>query len=217
MDPDKRTAETTKGTPHDPVVETGEPAEATHGAEDETWSTTGADSRHLDERIRTLEAEVERLGDELATARESARSADEKRLRALADYDNLQRRVAEERVEEERRAAARILERFLEPVEVLERAVAATEATGKADPKGLRMALERFENALRSAGLEPVPGVGAPFDPRCHQAVVREPSEQPEGVVIDIIRQGYTIGGKLLREALVKVSAGSEGATQGEA
>ena len=50
-------------------------------------------------------------------------------------------------------------------------------------------------------------GVGSPFDPSLHDGIMREASEDvPDGTVLEEFRKGFTLGGKLLRPAMVKVS-----------
>jgi len=61
---------------------------------------------------------------------------------------------------------------------------------------------------LSSQGLEAVPGVGAPFDPNSHEAIMREESEEAEeDTILEEFRKGYIIGGTLIRASMVKVSA----------
>lgn len=173
-----------------------EPAGATHAEEDEAWDPHDAEHPDADERIAALEAELA--------------AAKDKYLRARADYDNVVRRTEEERGRLAQAAAARIIERFLDPLQVLERAAADLAAVDENRAKGVRMAHDQMAAALRQEGLEPVPGVGAGFDHHHHEAIAREPSERPEGEVLEVIRPGYRLGGRLLRAALVKVSAGPE-------
>lgn len=194
--------EATERTGPEPVDgEVPEPREATHGAEDETWSTDDHDTAHLEDRIAALETE-------LAEVRQQMEQERERHLRARADYQNLQRRTEEERNEWPLRAAARILERLVEPVSVLGRASRDLEGVASEHAKGVRMAHDQLWNAMVQEGLEPVPGVGEAFDHTVHEAVAREASEHPEGTVIEVIRPGYRIKGKLLRPAMVKVSDG---------
>lgn len=67
---------------------------------------------------------------------------------------------------------------------------------------------------MRSLGVEAVPTVGSPFDPNVHDAIMREPSNaHPDGTVLGEFRKGFSLGGKLLRPAMVKVGGCT---TQGE-
>lgn len=187
--------------PHLKDQEAAEPPAATHGAEDEAWETDGHDARHLEEEVATLQARVAELEAE-------ARTLNDKWLRARADYDNLQRRTEAERERYSLEAAGRLIERLLDPLDVLSRA--AADAEGSKDPhaQGIRLTHRSLWTALEREGLEEVPGVGAPFDVALHEAVAREPSDQPDGTVCEVVRPGYRLRGRLLRAALVKVSEG---------
>ena len=60
---------------------------------------------------------------------------------------------------------------------------------------------------LKSQGVEAVPTEGHPFDPELHEAIAREPSDEvADGTVLQEFRKGFSMGGRLLRPAMVKVS-----------
>jgi len=62
-------------------------------------------------------------------------------------------------------------------------------------------------NLLASRGVKPIETVGAPFDPRFHEAILHvESPGHKNGEVIEELRRGYTMGERLLRPALVKVA-----------
>ena len=60
---------------------------------------------------------------------------------------------------------------------------------------------------LDSAGIEVIPAIGERFDPTIHEALTLEDSEDhDEGMVIDVLQQGYRLGDRVLRPALVRVA-----------
>ena len=62
-------------------------------------------------------------------------------------------------------------------------------------------------DTFRSLGVEAVPGVGHPFDPNYHEAIVSEPNDDvPDGTVLQEFRKGFQCGDRLIRPAMVKVS-----------
>ena len=62
--------------------------------------------------------------------------------------------------------------------------------------------------SFRSLGVEATPGVGHPFDPKFHDAIMQEPNDDvPDGTVLAEFRKGFKLGDKLLRAAMVKVSS----------
>ena len=65
----------------------------------------------------------------------------------------------------------------------------------------------KLHDLLKKHGVEPIDALGTDFDPKLHQAVMHETSpDHREGEVIDELRRGYLIKGRLLRPAMVKVS-----------
>ena len=60
---------------------------------------------------------------------------------------------------------------------------------------------------LQKHGLAPIEAVGQPFDPNLHQAIMRvETDEYPEDTVVEVLQTGYTVDGRCIRPAMVKVS-----------
>lgn len=183
--------------------EAPEPPSATHGAEDETWETDGTDAPHLEDVVASLREQVLRLERELEEAKDRA-------LRARADYDNLTRRTDTERQNLALQAAGRIVEQLLDPLEILKRAAADMEGLEDSHAQGVRLTYRTLRSALEREGIEEVPGVGSLFDVQVHEAIARDTAPEPEGTVIEVLRPGYRLHGRLLRPALVKVSSGPE-------
>lgn len=136
-------------------------------------------------------------------------------LRALADLENYKKRVKREVDEAATSAVARILPSFLPTIDNLERAleVSGPGATVDQLARGITMVRDEFMAALRKHGIEPVPGVGTPFDPTIHDALqqVDSPDHAP-GVVIREYERGYRMGERLVRPARVVIAGpGSTG------
>lgn len=154
----------------------------------------------------TLEQEVARLQDDLASARDAA-------LRAQADAQNIQRR-AEMDVDKARRFA---LERFagelLPVVDNLERALEAASGTDEAIKpiaEGVELTLRSFLDVLGKFQIAVVDPAGEPFDPNLHQAMsIVENTEVEPNSVIAVMQKGYTLNGRLIRPAMVLVSKGA--------
>jgi len=122
--------------------------------------------------------------------------------RALADYDNLQKRVEKEKLEFIKYAGIRILEKFLEIYDDLQ----VCESHLK--DKGLNLICARFEEILRSEGLRKISALGETFDPQKMEAI--EVVEGPEDKVMEVVRDGWEIEGKVIRPAKVKVGGGKK-------
>jgi molecular chaperone GrpE len=151
-------------------------------------------------------APVEQGGDEVAL--ELARMEDRYK-RAVADLDNFRKRTARElegRLAEGRDA---LMRDWLEAVDTVERALRSEQDVAGA--AGLRSVLDQMDAILARYGVERVGAVGDPFDPERHDAVeVRVSDDLPDRTVVDVVRSGFAIGGRVLRPALVVVSRRSE-------
>lgn len=153
-------------------------------------------------------------------------------LRLQAEFDNARKRMRKEQMEFERRANERVLGELLGIVDDFERALAATEGAGVvhpplaaaategtegADPShlktGMKMIYRRLAALLKAHGVEPIATTGHPFDPTRHEAVAHvatteHPAEKTGGgaTVIEELRKGYTLHGRVMRPATVKVA-----------
>ena len=111
-------------------------------------------------------------------------------------------------------AASRIVEDLLPVVDNLGFAITAAQAPNaelKAITDGVEMVATQFKTALGNHGLKEVNPVDAEFDPNLHEALSQQPSETvPEGHVLQVVRIGYTLNGRLLRPASVLVSGGAQ-------
>lgn len=130
--------------------------------------------------------------------------------RMLADFDNYRKRVARDREELAQFAAKDILKDLLPTVDNL--ALALDKAENKEDPfvQGVKLAYDGFLKALADHGATPIDSVGEPFDANYHEALAQLPSpDVAEGVVMNEVKRGWLLHGKLLRAAQVVVSSGA--------
>jgi len=151
----------------------------------------------------TPDAAVTELQTELADLRDRS-------IRTLADFENYRRRSERERDDLKRFAQGDVLRDLLPVVDNLQRALAAG---GTVDDLklGVELTLRQFTDLLKQRGVVEVPALGAPFDPAVHEAVARVDDETVEApTVIDELQRGYTLHGKLLRPALVRVAMPAE-------
>ena len=130
--------------------------------------------------------------------------------RLLADFDNYRKRVARDREELAQFAAKDILKDLLSTVDNL--ALALEKAENKEDPfvQGVKLAYDGFLKALADHGATPLDSVGEPFDTNFHDALAQLPSSDvAEGIVMNEVKRGWLLHGKLLRPAQVVVSSGA--------
>ena len=129
-------------------------------------------------------------------------------LRAKAEAENTRRR-AEEEISKARRYAVEGFAESLLPVrDSLEAAVSLPNASSEQLLEGVQATLRQLVAALeRNKVLQVDPPPGTKFDPHQHQAISVVPSEQEEGSVVSVLQKGYLIVDRVLRPALVTVSA----------
>jgi molecular chaperone GrpE len=139
----------------------------------------------------------------------------EKNLRLYADFDNFRKRMEREREEMQRGAVGETVRELLPVMDNLRRALSSQGE--KADLLlGIEMIERQLAEVLRRFGVREVPAIGAPFDPRMHEAVSREESaDVGSPTVVAELQRGYLIGERLLRPALVKVAMPHEGEPSG--
>jgi molecular chaperone GrpE len=127
-------------------------------------------------------------------------------VRTLADFENYRRRSDREREDQRRYAVSEVVRELLPVVDNLERALAAG-GTVEDLKQGVDLTLRQFKDLLRQRGVAEVQAEGEPFDPALHEAVARE---EDAGVTVPTVtaelQRGYTLNGRLLRPALVRVA-----------
>ena len=118
-------------------------------------------------------------------------------LRAQADVQNARRRADEEVSKARKFAVEAFAESLLPVTDSLEAGLAVAEAT-----------LRQLKSALeRNKVIEVAPAPGTKFDPHQHQAISMVPADQEPNTVVSVLQKGYTINDRVLRPALVTVSA----------
>ncbi|KUO97382.1 nucleotide exchange factor GrpE [Ferroacidibacillus organovorans] len=130
-------------------------------------------------------------------------------LRLQADYDNFRRRTRQEREETAAYANSKLIGELLP---VLDNFSLAMRAAGNGESeglvKGVTMVYDQLQRVLTSSGVEKIECLGSIFDPNLHEAVVSEPAEGVEsGKILEVLRDGYTLSGKVIRPAMVKIAS----------
>lgn len=144
--------------------------------------------------------------DQKETSAEDAEDQNEKYIRLMADFQNYKRRVEKEKSEIYDYANQKILAELLTVLDNFERAL-AQECADEAYEKGMEMIFKQFREVLEKSGLEEIEAQGKEFDPNFHHAVMTDSSEEYEsGQVTDVLQKGYTLHGKVVRPAMVKVN-----------
>jgi molecular chaperone GrpE len=157
----------------------------------------------LEEEARAKVAEREE-GEELGLAfwKERAR-----RLQAeIENYRKRQQRLADERILAERE---RLMRAMLDVLDDLKRALTVEETDAESLRVGVGMTYQTLIRLLMQEGVEPIEAEGEAFDPTWHEAVGSIPHEyagvEPD-TVVEVVREGYRLGERLLRPARVLVA-----------
>lgn len=150
---------------------------------------------------------------DLAAALEAAHGERDSYLdllrRERAEFENYRRRSTRERAEAHDRGAEALINQMLGVLDNFGYVLEAAKDHDDAVAKGVRMVHDELRDVLARAGLEDVPGVGAPFDPTWHDAVMQvdgEATADGQPVVAQVLRTGYRFKGRVLRPASVAVT-----------
>jgi len=145
------------------------------------------------EEFDQLRAERDQLLDRLA--------------RLQAEFENTRRREVKERQDARDYAVQNAVEPFLGVMDNFQLAL-KSDGTLEQLRAGVELILKQMEEALKGLNVQPVESVGTQFDPRIHEALGSiETTEFPDHQVLEEIRKGYRIRGKLLRPALVRIAS----------
>ena len=129
-------------------------------------------------------------------------------LRAKAESENTRRRAEEEIAKSRKFAVESFAESLLPVKDSLEAAIAIPAATPEQLLEGVHATLRQLSAALeRNKVVEINPGAGSKFDPHLHQAISVVPAEQEANTVVAVLQKGYLIADRVLRPALVTVTA----------
>jgi molecular chaperone GrpE len=130
--------------------------------------------------------------------------------RARAEFMNYRKRADKEREEAFQTASIDMLKKLLPVIDDFDRAVATLPVEKANDElvKGFSLIHRKLAGLLESAGIKPINPTGEAFDPAFHEALGQDDSTGlPSGHVTAVLQKGYIYGDKVLRPALVRVSA----------
>ena len=129
-------------------------------------------------------------------------------LRAKAEADNARRRAEEEVIKARKFAVDSFAESLLPVCDSLDAALAIQNATAEQLREGSHATLRQLISALeRNKVITIAPAAGEKFNPHQHQAISVVPAEQEPNTVVSVLQKGYLIADRVLRPALVTVTA----------
>ncbi len=156
------------------------------------------------------QASVVALQQQLEEAQQQAAANLDKAMRAMAEMDNLKKRVQKDLDDERKYGLAKFAKELLSVMDSLDLGIQA--ATGDSPEvaklrEGSELTKKQFEAVFAKFNIESIDPTGEPFNPELHQAMVMQPSSTvPANHVITVFQKGYILNGRLLRPAMVVVA-----------
>lgn len=154
-------------------------------------------------------SEFSELQKKIEQAEQKSRENLEGWQRERADFNNFRRRIERENTQMQQNLTGQVLKKYLVVVDDLARALKArpTQGEGAAWSEGVELIFRKMNMILDAEGVKPIPSESCPFDPSLHEAISHEDSPDHEsGQIIEVVQQGYFIGERVLRPALVRVA-----------
>ncbi len=126
-------------------------------------------------------------------------------LRAVAEADNVRKRVQAEAASAQKYALERFAEGLLPVVDSLEAALQS------GDVSGIELIRRQLNAALEKASVQQInPAAGERFDPHRHHAMAAVPARAEPNTIVEVMQKGYSLHDRVLRPALVTVAKAVE-------
>ena len=163
-------------------------------------STEGGAEASVPE-VKTPEQEIAEVNQKLTEMQDNY-------LRAKAEGENIRRRAVEDIAKAHKFAIESFAEHLVPVTDSLYAALSTEAVDAKAFKEGLEITLKQLLSAFEKGRLTEInPAVEDKFDPHHHQAIASVPSDQEANTVVSVLQRGYSIADRILRPALVTVSA----------
>lgn len=149
------------------------------------------------------------LAEELQQAQAQAREYFDGWQRERADFANYKRRIDRDQQMISANMKGDIMKRYLPVLDDLERALKTrpTEDATATWAEGIELIYRKLQSILEAEGLQRIPAEKQQFNPTFHEAITHEDNPDHEsGQIIEVVQQGYTLGDRVLRPALVRVA-----------
>ena len=165
-----------------------------------------ATSGDVSESTAQLLAEIDTLKKKLEEAESKTSEYKDSWLRSQAEFQNYRKRLERDNEVMYLSMKGDIIKRVLPVLDDLERAL-QNRAADDAWASGIELIARKFQNILESEGLKRIDALGKEFDPNFHEAISHEPANGAQsGHVIGVVQNGYMLGERVIRPALVRVA-----------
>lgn len=156
--------------------------------------------------VEQLSAEIESLKKQLAEAEAKTSEYKDSWLRSQAEFQNFRKRLDRDNEMMYVSMKGDIIKKVLPVLDDLERALQNRSAED-AWANGIELVARKFQTILESEGVKKIEALGTEFDPNYHEAISHEPADGAQsGHVIGVVQNGYMLGERVIRPALVRVA-----------
>lgn len=178
------------------------------------FGESGKNAGELDEKIdrSSVDTDIEDV-EEIALELDKTRTLADEYLdgwqRARADFSNYKKRIEREQADLYQTISGTIVKQYLDVVDDLALAIKSRPQSGEGAEwaNGIELVFRKLLTILENQGITPMNAQGEIFNPTLHEAISSEDNEDFEsGEIIEVIKQGYMIGERVLRPALVRVA-----------
>lgn len=153
-----------------------------------------------------LSAEVEALKKKIEEAEAKASDYKDSWMRSEAELQNYRKRIERDHEVTRIGMKSEIVKKVLPLLDDLERAL-QNRPVNESWADGIELIVRKFQTTLESEGVKRIEAEGREFDPNFHEAISNEPNDEVEsGHVIAVVQNGYMIGDRVIRPALVRVA-----------
>jgi len=173
----------------------------------EEVNETGADAVESLETGEQLQDQLEVLQGQLAAAEARAAEYKDGWMRSQAEFQNYRKRIERDNELIYATMKGEIVKKILPVLDDLERALQNRPSDSGAWVSGIELIQKKLISILETEGVKKIDAQGTPFDPNFHEAISHEPAEGFEsGHVIAVVQNGYMLGERVIRPALVRVA-----------
>ena len=156
--------------------------------------------------VEQLSAEIDVLRKKLEEAEAKTSEYKDSWLRSQAEFQNYRKRLERDNEMMYISMKGDIIKKVLPVLDDLERAL-QNRSADDSWASGIELVARKFQNILESEGVKKIEAVGTEFDPNFHEAISHEPANGVQsGHVIGVVQNGYMIGERVIRPALVRVA-----------
>jgi molecular chaperone GrpE len=167
-----------------------------------------ASTNPQEELVSMPAADLEAMQNELVELRQQSKEYLEGWQRERADLRNYKQRIERDQSSLNQVITINVVKKYLVVLDDLQRALSNAPRDGEAAAwaQGIELIVRKLQSILEAEGIQTIPARGE-FDPALHEAITHEDhAELKAGQIIEVVQQGYAIGDRVIRPALVRVA-----------